>query len=161
LEVEPIGTRIIFAPHSVTNCNPTEYIALDDMCDENEEQILFSILEFAKNDIDYCDRFSHHGRNTNNRDRDRRWGLDYTLTPKTWNGERLPYSPCRFSLESNLESMVGASLVGSLSAINYLKQKYNPDGSLGNKPPLAYRSNSLDKINQTITKEEEKYLNKM
>lgn len=138
LEVEPIATRIIFAPHSPANCHPTEFVTLEGMVDEEEDVTLLSILAIASQDINYQDKFTCLGRNINSPYKNRTWGLDYCLTPITWHGKKLRYSPLHFSLESNLESLVGASLMGSLSSIRYLKTKYQlPNDNL---PNIRYRS---------------------
>ena len=138
LEVEPIATRIIFDRYSKPNCQPTEFVTLEGMADEEDDVMLLAILAIAKQDIQYQDKFTHIGRNINSPNKDRVWGLDYNLVPSTWNGERLRYSPLKFSLESNLESLVGASLRGTLASVEYLKSKY-PDPKVA-IPAIRYRS---------------------
>lgn len=131
---------------------PTERLP-EDMaaaCDAAGDPVLASALDLAGLGMDYEDEFTHLWRTPGDWPLERRWGLDYDVVPRRWNGAAVAHHRLTFAVDSPNETMVGLALQGTCHAVRSMLDRYRPGGPLGDLPP------GMKTVEQHWADEEEK-----
>jgi hypothetical protein len=101
----------------------------------DRDATLSPILLLATQGVDYEDKLTWMGGQSNQWDLMRSWQLSVSTTPRAWNGIRVAHRPQKITLGDISESFVSSAIEGLCASYTRLAELYKPGSHRGQLPP--------------------------
>ena len=140
LREEPVATRIIFresrrpADHHPTEALPQDALTSGEI-DLGQDEILPTALHAVRTRGDWEDELSWVGSTSPGQNQDRTWALGWKVVQREWLGQRVAYSPMRWSTSDLQGPAIATALRASEAELQAMEATYYPGSPTGSLPP--------------------------